>query len=139
LVGGAERANGTLDNPYPGTPPMNTYELAQRRSPDPDLVLADLAGEVDLTNAPELDEQLRELASNRESKLVLDLNGVEFIDSAALHVIFRTARRLGRERFGIALESRAPVARTLELVKLGDLVTVRESIEEVLPALPAPE
>jgi anti-anti-sigma factor len=122
-----------------GRESVNTYELDQRDSADPRIVLADLGGELDLTNAGELDERLKELVSARESTLVLDLNGVEFIDSAALHVLFRTARRLGRERFGIALESTAPVARTLALVKVAEVATVRGSVEELLPALSVPE
>jgi anti-anti-sigma factor len=118
---------------------VNTYALDQRDSADPRIVLADLGGELDLTNARELDERLRELVPARESTLVLDLNGVEFIDSAALHVLFRTARRLGRGRFGIALEPTAPVARTLALVKVAEVATVRGSVEELLPALSAPD
>ena len=63
------------------------------------------------------------------SLLVLDLNRVVFIDSAALHVLFRTARR---SRTGIVLSQTAPVARTVEIVGLADAAVVGESLTAVL-------
>jgi anti-anti-sigma factor len=101
-------------------------------------VLVAVGGELDLTNAPELEERLEDL-TDRDSTLVLDLNRLVFVDSAALHVLFRAARRLGRERFGIVLEPTAAVARTVTIVGLPDVATVRGSVEELLAALAAPE
>jgi anti-anti-sigma factor len=100
------------------------------------VVLVELSGELDLTAAPELERTLEE-AGDRGSALVLDLNGVSFIDSAALHVLFRIARRLEqREKpFGIVLEPTALVARTLTIVGLDDVTVVRPSLDEILAAV----
>ena len=56
----------------------------------------EVAGELDLTNARDMEERLEAVAVANGQALVLDLNRLVFIDSAALHVLFRTARRLGR-------------------------------------------
>jgi len=117
---------------------MTSFEIELRETEHPSLVIVDLGGELDLTNAPELEERLEALTT-LDSTLVLDLNQVVFADSAALHVLFRTAHRLGKEHFGIVLAPSGLVARTLTIVGLPDVATVRESLEELLAALALPE
>jgi anti-anti-sigma factor len=116
---------------------MTSYELDRRLIDVPGTVVADASGELDLTNARNLEERLSELATNGE-RLVLDLNRVTFIDSAALHALFRTGRRLGDGRFGIALAPAAALTRTLTIVGLTDAVPVRPTAEDVAQLLAAP-
>jgi|ERR671918_251030 anti-anti-sigma factor len=106
---------------------MTSYELAQHPTDDPSLVLVDVMGELDLTNAHELEERLEALAESNGARLVLDLNRVVFVDSAALHVLFRIARRLGKNRFGLVLEPSAAVARTLAIVGMSEVATISET------------
>jgi anti-anti-sigma factor len=117
---------------------MTSYELEQRPTEDAQTVLVEVMGELDLTNAHEVEERLGELAAPNGATLVLDLNRVVFIDSAALHVLFRTARRLGRERFGLVLEPTAAVARTLSIVGISEVATIGESVSDVV-ATASPE
>jgi len=106
---------------------MTSYELEQRPTDDPSLVHLDVTGELDLTNAHEVEERLEAITAANGSRLVLDLNRVVFIDSAALHVLFRTARRLGKERLTLLLEPTAAIARTLEIVGISEVVTISPS------------
>jgi anti-sigma B factor antagonist len=106
---------------------MTSYELEQRPTDDPDLVFVDVTGELDLTNAHELEERLEAFTAANGARLVLDLNRVLFIDSAALHVLFRTARRLGRDQFSLVLEPTAAVARTLDIVGISEVAQLSQS------------
>jgi anti-sigma B factor antagonist len=117
-------------------PAVTSYELEVRETDLEDATLAELSGELDLTNADELERRLDELAAD-SSALVLDLNGVEFLDSAALHVLFGLARRSAGEArgFGVVLRSEAPVARTLSMVNFGEVAPVRPTLEDVLAQL----
>ena len=115
---------------------MTSYELEQRPTDDPSLVHVDVSGELDLTNAPEVEERLEALTAANGARLVLDLNRVVFIDSAALHVLFRTARRLGKERFALVLEPTAAVARTLEIVDIAEVATLSQAGDQP-PSPPA--
>jgi anti-anti-sigma factor len=108
---------------------VTSYELVQRTTDDPSLVLVDVTGELDLTNAHELEERLEVLAETNASRLVLDLNRVVFVDSAALHVLFRIARLLGRDRFVLVLEPSAAVARTLAIVGISEVATISETLD----------
>lgn len=116
---------------------MTPYELERRATEVPDTIVADVSGELDLTNARRLEEQLAELATDG-TRLVLDLNRVTFVDSAALHALFRVARRLGTGRFGIALAPSAALTRTVTIVGLSDAVAVGSTADDVAQVLGAP-
>jgi anti-anti-sigma factor len=99
---------------------------------DPGVVVIELAGELDLTNVPEIESRVEELVVP-SGRVVLDLNRVTFLDSAALHLLFRFARRFGgRERFGIVLEPNALVARVLTMVGLGEVARIDATLDDVL-------
>lgn len=53
-----------------------------------------VTGELDVATAPGLRNQIVKLASNGTSKLLLDLSGVEFLDSTGLGVIIGALKRL---------------------------------------------
>lgn len=101
---------------------MSGYELELDETAAPDVV-ASLSGELDLTNARELDERLRS-AAPEEGMLVVDLNRVVFIDSAVLHVFFKLARDLDPKALAFVLGPDTPVARIFEIVNMKDAVPV---------------
>jgi anti-anti-sigma factor len=107
---------------------VTAYELEVRQ--ERGVTVVDLSGELDLTNAADLEGRLQSLAGRR---LVLDLNRVMFLDSAALHAIFRVARRHDAgQPLGICLEPSAPVARTLAIVSMDEIATVRPTLDELV-------
>jgi anti-anti-sigma factor len=114
---------------------MSAFELERQETEDPRIVHVNVVGELDLTNARELEEQLNVLVPDDGSILVLDLNRVVFVDSAALHVLFRTARRLGRERTVVACAKEVPIARTLRIVGLDAAAVLEESVDAALRSL----
>ena len=113
---------------------MTAYELELRETENSKVVLVEARGELDLTNAPEVEQRLDELSSGAET-LVLDLSGVSFVDSAALHVLFRVGRLRGADGFGIVLDPAAAISRTLDIVGLDDLVKIRASYAELVGEL----
>jgi anti-anti-sigma factor len=78
-----------------------------------------LAGELDIVNAPELESQLATIEADAADTLVLDLRGVEFIDSTGLRALIAAnerARAAGR-RLVIVRGAKA-VDRLLSLTQL---------------------
>lgn len=111
---------------------VGAYELEIRDSDDGDVLVLELGGELDLTNVPEVEQRVEELAAPG-TRVVLDLNRVTFLDSAALHLLFRLARRFGgSERFGIVLDPNALVARVLTMVGLPEVATIAPTLDDVL-------
>jgi anti-anti-sigma factor len=113
---------------------MAPFQLVRHENVDPDLVVVEIAGELDLTNAAELEERLEVLVPPRAA-LVLDLNRVVFIDSAAVHALFRLARARGRHGLVIVVEATAQIARTLGIVDLERAVTVEPSLDDARASL----
>jgi anti-anti-sigma factor len=56
---------------------------------DPKGVCVWVVGELDVSSAPELDRMLGDLTVAQDERLLLDLDGVEFMDSAGLAAIIR--------------------------------------------------
>ena len=70
-------------------------------------------------------------------RLVVDLNGVTFIDSAGLHALFGLARLAGPGGASVALvvANASPTARVIGLVHLADVVPVLPTVEAAVSAL----
>lgn len=93
-----------------------------------------IAGELDLTTVADADARISEADSG---DLVLDLTGLTFLDSAAVHLLFRTVRRLhGEERkLAFVVPAGSPAHRIVEILDLGSAAPVRASIDEAVEAL----
>jgi anti-anti-sigma factor len=112
---------------------MTPYELELLESADPGVLRVALAGELDLTNAADLERRVEELAPP-EAVLVLDLQRVTFVDSAVLHVLFQLASRHGTGRLAVVVVPDGPIARTLEIVALAESARVVASEDELRPS-----
>ncbi|HEX2346093.1 MAG TPA: STAS domain-containing protein [Gaiellaceae bacterium] len=113
---------------------MSSYEL-ERLDDGERIVQVRLAGELDLTNARELEERLVEIAPT-DAQLVIDLNRVVFVDSAALHVLFKVARRQENRKLVLVLEPTAPIARAIAIVGLGQAAQVVASSDTLRSTAP---
>jgi anti-sigma B factor antagonist len=60
------------------------------------VVVVSLEGEVDLSGAPELEESLNRVAAIQASSIVIDLDRVSFMDSAAVHVLLQFSLAQGK-------------------------------------------
>jgi len=108
---------------------MSAYDL-EVGDHDAGVIVASLAGELDLTNARELEERLGAAAAS-DAILVIDINRVVFIDSAALHVLFKLAERRPKDRLVLLMEPNAAVSRTLDIVRMKDAVGIVASLDDI--------
>jgi anti-anti-sigma factor len=115
---------------------MGDYELDVREIGADGVRVVALAGDLDLTNADALERELRELAEGG-SGIVLDLDRVTFVDSAALHALFRLGRALydTGKGYAIALAPTARVASTVQMARLDEAVTVAATAEDALAGI----
>jgi anti-sigma B factor antagonist len=97
-------------------------------------VLAHLSGEVDMTNAARVREELLISVPNDALALVVDLDGCRYLDSAAIEVLFDLARRLGRRRqeLRLVLPRSSPLARVLTLTDVHSVAGVHENLDSAL-------
>lgn len=94
-------------------------------------VLVELSGDADATSSDTLREVLEAETAKNPRTMVLDLSGLRFLDSRALHVILLINRVLDRRGCVLALAApREPVARVLQLTATDQLIPVYESVNE---------
>jgi anti-anti-sigma factor len=107
--------------------PTRSFEIAFE-SENGATVLS-VSGEIDMATAPQLERAL--VAAEQESRgLVLDLRGVGFLDSTALHVLLRASERLnerGRQLYVVC--GPGPVKRLFELTVLTATFRIHSSRE----------
>jgi anti-sigma B factor antagonist len=121
------------DRPTDGTDAAREHPVAGIDRPDGAVVVA-LAGELDLYNAHVVREALLECCSEDPERLVIDLSGVQFIDSTALGVLVEARSRMANKRAFILAAPGMETRRALEVSGLDRHFAVHDSRDDALNA-----
>jgi anti-anti-sigma factor len=106
------------------------------------VVVGVLDGEIDMSNAAGLGAAISDQISNDSLGLVLDLTGVQYLDSAALQMLFELRGHLGTrgQAMRLVVPSGATIAHALEIVNVPQTIGTEETpeaaIESLLEAVP---
>lgn len=92
-------------------------------------------GEVDIYTSPKLKDAIVGLLDQGQSRLVVDLKDVEFIDSAGLGVLLGSLKRV-REHQGeiVLVAARDPVLKLFSLTGLDRVFRIFPTVEEATTA-----
>jgi anti-sigma B factor antagonist len=94
-----------------------------------------VAGELDLRTSPELEERLARAFDAGADLVILDLRGVEFMDSTGLRVLLTAHQRAHESGRRFALVRGADqVERVLTLTGVREMLTIVDAPEELLAA-----
>jgi anti-sigma B factor antagonist len=99
-----------------------------------------VSGELDLVSSPAFAQALERLGETEADLVLLDLRGLEFMDSTGLHLLVKAQQRAhesGR-RFAV-IRGSEQVDRLLNLTGVAELLKIVDSPEELLDADGAPE
>ena len=108
-----------------------TTSVATVESEGEPYTVVTLAGEADVTNSDALREVLEAEVARQPRTLIIDLGGLRFMDSSALHVILRANRTMDRQGSVLALAApREPVAKMLRLTAADQLIPVYATVED---------
>ena len=101
-----------------------------------DVLVAHMAGEIDLSNAEGLGVEIAEATPHGTERVVLDLAEVEHIDSYGIFVIHGLRQRLSEHQTMLVLvvPRDGQIRRTFELVRIHDFMPVKEALEDALHA-----
>ena len=91
-----------------------------------------LAGELDLYNAQTVREALIACCEESPDRLVVDLSGVNFIDSTALGVLIEARTKLQNRRAFLLAAPRVETRRALQVSGLDRHLSVHDSVEDAL-------
>jgi len=101
------------------------------------VLVAVLNGEIDMSNAAGLGAAISNQLSNASLGLVVDLTEVEYLDSAALHMLFELRRRLGTrgQAMRLVVPPGAIIAQALEIMDVPRTIGVGETPDAALQSL----
>lgn len=89
-----------------------------------------LIGEIDLSNSAPVLDAIREALPDGD-EVVLDLSKTGYLDSAGIAMLFRLAERLSynRRELQLVIPPDAPIRAVIELTKMDQVITVKDSAE----------
>ena len=65
----------------------------------------------------------------------MDLSKIDFVDSSGLGALVQTAKECKKLKLGFSVVGNSRVAQTIKLVRLGDFLNLKSSLEEALAYL----
>lgn len=87
-------------------------------------------GEIDIATAPRLREQLIAMINDGANRIVVDLSGVDFIDSTGLGVLIGALKRVRTNEGDLALVCSEPrVLKIFEITGLLNVFAVHPSVD----------
>ena len=114
-------------------------ELSQVEFSGDDVVVAQVSGEIDLSNAADVGDAMAGAVPNSALGLVIDLTATGYLDSSGVHLLFDLAERLQRrqQQLRVVVPEGAPVRRVLRIVELDASVPVETTVEEAVASIRA--
>ena len=103
-----------------------------KRSKD-DVVILDIAGEIDLYNAPEIKDIINGLIEEQKFNVIINLEKVTYIDSSGIGALISSLSNLKKYQGGLKIINvYASVRKVFELTKLTSFFDIYNSEEEAL-------
>ena len=113
---------------------LNEYSAAPGRT-----VIA-VSGEIDVYTAPRLREMLIRLVDEEKYHLIVDMEGVEFLDSTGLGVLVGGLKRVRSHDGGIDLVcTQGRILRIFRITGLSKVFSIFDSVEQALASHAQPD
>ena len=92
-----------------------------------------VSGELDLASSSTLEDELARVGDSDSAVVIIDLSGLEFMDSTGLSVVVRAHQRAQEKgrRFGL-VKGRPQVQRLLSLTGVAQRMPLADSVQELL-------
>jgi anti-sigma B factor antagonist len=102
-----------------------------------DLLIARIAGEVDMSNADEIGSALKQMMSNQAIGLVVDLSNVDYFDSAGIHLVYdlRESLRVRGQQLRLVVPDHSATRDALSLAGVLQALEVDPTVEQAIGML----
>ena len=104
-------------------------------SDTPGFTVVEVRGEIDVYTAPKLREKLISLVEEGSYQLIVDMEGVEFLDSTGLGVLVGGLKRVRAHDGWIDLVcSQSRILRIFKITGLNKVFSIHNSVDEAIAA-----
>jgi anti-anti-sigma factor len=99
-------------------------------------VVAVIEGEVDAASVGEVAVRMRRIVENKLHRVVIDLTGVSYLDSAGINLLYAVAGdvRARQQELHLVVLPGSPIERMLQIVGADRAFPVHASLDEALAA-----
>ena len=98
-----------------------------------DVVILDIAGEIDLYNAPEIKDIINSLIEEKKFNVIINLEKVTYIDSSGIGALISSLSNLKKYQGGLKIINVfASVRKVFELTKLTSFFEIYDSEEQAI-------
>jgi anti-anti-sigma factor len=105
------------------------------------VVVARLTGELDISVAESTGRKIAEAVPSSARGVVVDMSGLDFMDSSGVSMLFALARQVGshRQQMCVVAPTGRPVSRVLQIVEFDRAAPVREDVDAAIGVVATPQ
>jgi anti-anti-sigma factor len=102
-----------------------------------DVVVARLSGELDISVAEKTGRKIADAVASSALGVVVDMSGLEFMDSSGVSMLFSLARQVGshRQQLRVVAPPGRPVSRVLQIVEFDRAAPVDVDVDSAVSQL----
>ena len=102
-----------------------------------DVVVARLSGELDISVAETTGRKIADAVPSAALGVVVDMSGLEFMDSSGVSMLFSLARQVGshRQQLRVVAPPERPVSRVLQIVEFDRAAPVDVDVDSAVAEL----
>lgn len=100
-------------------------------------VIVQLSGDIDMTSVERVSGGIQSAVKNDDRGVVLDLAGVNYLDSSGIQMLFELIRKLHttRQSISVAVPEGSPLVTLLKITHIHEACPVAPTVEECLEAV----
>jgi len=103
-----------------------------------DINILELSGELDYHSSPELREKLTELTLKQAPKILVNLGGVDYMDSSGIATFVEAFQKAKRYQGRLILAALTPTVRgVFEIAKLDSIFEITSTVADAVKSLGA--
>jgi anti-anti-sigma factor len=106
---------------------MKTFDVTSEQRGD--TVLVRLSGELDISSAPKVEDELARVEPDRPELIVLDLRNLAFMDSTGLRLLIAADTRARQQQRRLAIvKGPEPVQRVFRITRLEERLEIVDDV-----------
>ncbi len=99
------------------------------------IIVFSFKGQLDAFSEKQFKTFISKNTENKSLPFLIDLSKIDFLDSSGLGALVQTAKECKKTKIGFSVVGNSRVAQTIKLVRLGDFLNLKPSLEEALVSL----
>tara|TARA_A100001388_G_C28764788_1_gene500049 strand:- start:527 stop:937 length:411 start_codon:yes stop_codon:yes gene_type:complete len=99
------------------------------------IIVFTFKGQLDAFSEKQFKTFITNVLKKNDLPLVIDLSKIDFLDSSGLGALVQTSKECKKLKLGFSVIGNSRVSQTIKLVRLGDFLNLKETLDDALTYL----